>query len=370
MAKVKSRIGVLMMAYGGPNGLDEIPGYLADIRNGRVTAAAVAEQISDNYRLIGGKSPLFERTRAQVQAVADHFDPARFKFYLGMRHWSPWIEEVVGQMLEDGIEQAVALALAPQFSRLGSARYHLKILDGLEMYRGRIEFEHVKSYHDARGLIQALANRVEEGLGRWPEAQRHRVHVVFSAHSLPTRILEMGDPYDAQVRETARLVAEEAGLPKGQWSWSYQSAGRSPEPWLGPQLDEHLVELAGRGIKNMVSIPVGFVCDHVEILYDIDIRAQDVARRHGIRLERPPALNTDPLFIGALVELIRERIGLLVGRVETGEKAPPDSPSQTAVSDQRQAANDRQPETGNQPPATDHQPPAPDPQLPDTKEVK
>ena len=362
--------GVLMMAYGGPNGLEEIPGYLADIRNGRVTSSAILAEIGENYRLIGGKSPLFERTRAQVQAVADHFDPARFKFYLGMRHWSPWIEEVVGQMLEDGVSQAVALALAPHYSRLSSAKYHQKIRDGLVMYRGRIEFEHIHSYHDAPGLIQALANRVHEGLNYWPQVERGDVHVVFSAHSLPERILAMGDPYDGQVRETARLVAKAAGIADERWSWSYQSAGRSPEPWLGPQLNEHLVDLAGRGIKNVVSVPVGFVCDHVEILYDVDIRAKGVAREHGIRLERPSALNTDPLFIGALVELIRERIAILVGRIETGEKvsAAGDQSSavsrqQTTASIQRDEGYDQQTATGNRRPATGNQ-------LPGTKETE
>ena len=134
------------------------------------------------------------------------------------------------------------------------------------------------------------------------------MHVVFSAHSLPERILKMGDPYDAQLRESARLVAEKAGLLDDRWSWSYQSAGRSPEPWLGPQIEDYLPELAERGIRDVISIPVGFVCDHVEILYDIDIKAQGVARAHGIRLERPPALNTDPLFIMAVAKDIREQI--------------------------------------------------------------
>ena len=128
--------------------------------------------------------------------------------------------------------------------------------------------------------------------------------MIFSAHSLPVRIIKMGDPYDSQLRETARLVAEKAGLAEDRWSWSYQSAGRSPEPWLGPQLEEYIPELAEQGVKNIVSIPVGFVSDHVEILYDIDIEAQTVAQELGIRLERPPALNEDPLYIETLVDLI------------------------------------------------------------------
>ena len=306
--QTEAPIGVLIMAYGGPNSLAEIPGYLADIRNGRPTTPAVLEEITHNYRRIGGKSPLLDWTRKQMAAIAAHFDPQRFRFYLGMRHWAPWIEETVRDMLDDGIRRAVSVVMAPHYSRLSIAKYHQKIAAGLEMYRVQIDFVHVESYHDAPGLIQALANRVQQGIERWPESEQARVHVVFSAHSLPARILKMGDPYDAQLRETARLVAARAGLPAERWSWSYQSAGRSPEPWLGPQLDEHLVELAKRGVKNVVSVPVGFVCDHVEILYDIDILAQDVARSHGIRLERPPALNTDPLFIQAVVEAIKKKV--------------------------------------------------------------
>ncbi|HUF37614.1 MAG TPA: ferrochelatase [Anaerolineales bacterium] len=300
--------GVLIMAYGGPNSLDEIPGYLADIRGGRPTTPAVLEEITHNYRQIGGKSPLLELTRRQLEAIAAQFDPERFKFYLGMRHWAPWIEETIRDMLEDGIRRAVSVVMAPHYSKLSIAKYNEKIAAGLEMYRGSIEFAHVERYHDAPELIEVFADRVVEGISRWPEPERHRVHVVFSAHSLPVRILKMGDPYDDQLRETARLVAERAGLPESRWSWSYQSAGRSPEPWLGPQIEEYIPELAAQGIRDVVSIPVGFVCDHVEILYDIDIKAQAAAREHGVRLERPPALNDDPRFIAAVAGAIRSKL--------------------------------------------------------------
>jgi ferrochelatase len=300
-------IGVLIMAYGGPNSLAEIPGYLSDIRAGRPTTPAVLAEITHNYAQIGGKSPLLEISRRQLAAVQAQLDPGKFRCYLGMRHWSPWIEEVIGQMLDDGITHAISLVLAPHFSKLSIAKYQEKIADGLAMYRGEIQFEHIASYHDAPPLIQALTERVQNGLARWPAVERDEVHVVFSAHSLPERILKMGDPYDKQLRETAQLVAERAGLSPDRWSWSYQSAGRSPEPWLGPQIEEHLPALAEQGIKNVVSVPVGFVSDHVEILYDIDIKAQGVAQELGMRLERPPALNDDPLYIETLVGLIRER---------------------------------------------------------------
>jgi ferrochelatase len=211
-------------------------------------------------------------------------------------------------MVEDGIERAVSLVLAPHFSALSVAKYQQKVADGLELYRGRIDFEHVASYHDAPGLIEAFAARVEDGLDRWPDDERERVHVVFSAHSLPERVLAAGDPYGEQCVETARLVAERAGIPEERWSWAYQSAGRTPEPWAGPDLGEHLAELAARDVRDVVSVPVGFVSDHVEILFDIDVRARELAHGLGMRLERPPALNDDPVFIATLAGLVRAKV--------------------------------------------------------------
>jgi ferrochelatase len=300
-------IGVLVMAYGGPASLDEIPGYLADIRSGRPTPRAVLDEITENYRAIGGASPLLDVTQRQVDALRAELGED-YRCYLGMRHWAPWIEEVVGEMISDGVERAVSLVLAPHFSALSVARYQQKVADGLELYRGRIEFEHVASYHDAPGLIAAFSSRVDEGLARWPDEERDRVHVVFSAHSLPERVLAAGDPYGVQCLETARLVAERAGLPGDRWSWAYQSAGRTPEPWAGPDLGEHLAELAAGGVRDVISIPVGFVSDHVEILFDVDVRAAELARGLGMRLERPPALNDDPVFIATLAELVRAKV--------------------------------------------------------------
>jgi len=313
--RVEPSVGVLVMAYGGPESLDEIPGYLADIRAGRPTPHEVVDEITENYRAIGGRSPLLDVTRRQVDALAAELGDG-YRCHLGMRHWSPWIEEVVGEMIEDGTTHAVSLVLAPHFSAMSVARYQQRIADGLELYRGRIEFEHVASYHDAPGLIDAFATRVTEGLSRWPEGQRQRVHVVFSAHSLPERVLSSGDPYDAQCRETARLVAERAELSDDRWSWSYQSAGRTPERWAGPDLGEHLVDLGQRGTRDVIVVPVGFVSDHVEILFDIDIRARAIADGIGIRLERPPALNDDPRFVGMLADLVRARSARWLGGIQ------------------------------------------------------
>jgi protoporphyrin/coproporphyrin ferrochelatase len=305
----RAPIGVLVMAYGGPGSLEEIPGYLADIRHGRPTPSAVLEDITENYRAIGGSSPLLAVSRRQVDALAEALG-SEYRCYLGMRHWAPWIEDVVGEMSEDGVTQAVSLVLAPHFSSMSVARYQQKIEDGLELCRGQIHFEHVPSYHDAPGLVDAFASRVEDGLSRWAEAERQGVHVVFSAHSLPQRLLESGDPYGEQCLETARLVAARAGLTEERWSWAYQSAGRTPEPWAGPDISDHLRELATAGVRDVVSVPVGFVSDHVEVLFDIDRRAAAVASALGMRLERPPALNDDPVFIATLAELVRARVGV------------------------------------------------------------
>lgn len=303
-------IGVLLMAYGGPNNLEEIPGYLADIRQGRPTPRRLVAEITRNYAKIGGRSPLLARSREQMEAVAASLDPHRFRCYLGMRHWAPWIEDVVREMVADGIKQAIALPLAPHYSRMSVAKYHAKVRNGLTLAHGQIDFTFIDSYHDAPQFIEALVSRVQMGQTHWPSTERERIHVVFSAHSVPTRIIASGDPYATQVRETARLVAKGAGLASEQWSFCYQSAGRSPEPWLGPSMEEHIAELAARGIRDLICVPVGFVSDHVEMLYDIDIQAQAVARAHGIRLIRPPALNNDPRFIAALVELVHKASAL------------------------------------------------------------
>jgi len=296
------------MAYGGPASLDEIPGYLADIRAGRVTSKAILEEITSNYRQIGGRSPLPEKTAAQIEALSARFDPAEVKLYPGMRHWSPWIEDAVRLMVDDGVERAVSLVLAPHYSRESIEKYRLRIAAGEEFRHARLEWRHVDSYHTEPALIQALANRVVEGLSQWPEDERGRVHVVFSAHALPARILREGDPYQDQLWETARLVAEKAGLPDERRSWAYQSAGRTPEPWLGPKYEDHLDDLAARGVRNVVAVAVGFVSDHVEILFDLDIQAQKKARALGIRLERPAALNDDPLYIDALEAVVRRQL--------------------------------------------------------------
>lgn len=300
-------VGVLLMAYGGPDTLDDIPDFLRDIRGGRPTSQELIDEITENYRKIGGKSPLLDISRQQAAGVerqlnAQAADGTTYKVYLGMRHWTPWIEDVVADMVADGIQHAVALVLAPHFSQMSIAKYFAKLDAALAQHDDPFTYTAITSYHDHPLYIEALAQRVRAGLTAMPDD----THVIFSAHSLPVRIMEQGDPYDDQLRETARLVAAQVELSDDRWSFSYQSAGRSPEPWLGPQIEDYVVELAQQGHKNLLSCVVGFVADHVEVLFDIDIKAKQAAESAGARLERVPSLNDDPLYIGALVDLIRQ----------------------------------------------------------------
>jgi len=301
-------IGVLLMAYGGPDTLDDIPAFLLDIRDGRPTPQALIDTITENYRAIGGRSPLLDITRRQAALLEAKLNAETppgicYKTYIGMRHWTPWIKDAVMQMAADGIHHAVALVLAPHYSGMSTARYFARLDEALAESGAPFTYRAIISYHDHPLYIEALAQRVQKGLAAMPADTL----VIFSAHSLPVRIIEQGDPYDAQLRETARLVAERAGLSEEQWRFSYQSAGRSPEPWLGPQIEDYVVELAGRGHKHLLSCVIGFVADHVEVLFDIDIKARQAAEKAGARLERVPSLNDDPLFIAALADLVHQR---------------------------------------------------------------
>ncbi len=302
--------GVLLMAYGGPDSLDDIPTFLLDIRGGQPTSQELIDEITENYRKIGGRSPLLELTQRQAALVEARLNAGappgrRYKTYIGMRHWRPWIEEAVERMIADGIRDAVALVLAPHYSSMSTAKYFTKLDAALAKHPDAFNYTPVISYHDHPHYIRALAERVREGLAGMPQDTL----VIFSAHSLPQRILEQGDPYDAQLRETARLVAAQAGLPAERWTFSYQSAGRTPEAWLGPQLEDYVVALARQGRQNLLSVPVGFVADHVEVLFDIDIEARHAAEAAGARLERVPSLNDDPLFAEALADLVRRANG-------------------------------------------------------------
>jgi len=222
-----------------------------------------------------------------------------------MRHWSPWIKDAVGQMYLHGIEEVVAIVMAPHYSKMSIGKYWDKINQAQEMHNTNINFQFVDSWYRQPNFLQAVEDHVRAGLEKFPENVRNQVKVVFTAHSLPARLVDMGDPYDDELKDNARQVAKRLG--NIDWMFSYQSAAETGEPWLGPQIEDVVVDLANQGYKHMLVAPIGFVCDHVEILYDIDIEAKQIANENNIQLERIESMNSEPLFIEAVADAIMEK---------------------------------------------------------------
>ncbi|MFN8471001.1 MAG: ferrochelatase [Anaerolineae bacterium] len=310
MDKSTPTIGVLVLAYGGPNNLDEIEPYLLDVRGGRPTSPELVAEIREHYRLIGGRSPILELTQAQAGALEvalnNTGDGRTYRTYIGMRHWHPYIKQAVEQITADGIRRVIAIALAPHYSRMSIGAYIKKVEEARAETGADFDITYIESYHLHPLYLQALAERVEDARQRFPSNVRATVPVIFTAHSLPERILQAQDPYPTQLMETAQAVADLVS--PVSWRFAYQSAGRSAEPWLGPDAGEVIQELADDGEKNVLIAPVGFVSDHVEILYDIDVEFQQQAEALGMRLERTISLNDNPLFIAALADVVRSRV--------------------------------------------------------------
>jgi len=291
------RIAVLLMAYGGPENLDEVEPYLRDVRGGRPTAPEFVEEIRQRYARIGGRSPIRELTEAQAAGVRRALDE-RFAVYVGMRHWHPYIRDVVEHIVAHGHRRLVGLVLAPHYSAMSVGAYEKQLV---EAAAGRLEPALVRSWGDHPKFLDAVAGRVARALERFPTPGS--VQVLFTAHSLPERILATGDPYPDDLRASAAAVAKRVGL--ASWRLAFQSAGATPEPWLGPEAGAVMTELAGQGHRAFLIVPIGFVCDHVEVLFDVDVVYRELAGRLGVRLERTTSLNDDPLLVGALAEIAR-----------------------------------------------------------------
>jgi protoporphyrin/coproporphyrin ferrochelatase len=306
----ENTIGILLMAYGSPDSLDEIEPYLLDIRGGRATSVELVEEIKERYALIGGRSPLLDLTKRQASALEEELNRrfaaqgVRFRAYVGMRHWQPRIKQAVEELAKDGIRRAIGLVMAPHSSRMSTGSYFARLEEAIAELGADLAVTKVENWHDHPGLIEAIAEKTRQAMGRFTKPP----YVIFTAHSLPARILAQGDPYDAQLNETAWLLADRLELSEGRWQFSYQSAGRSSEPWLGPQIEEVVAELSQSGQENLLVVPIGFVCDHVEVLYDIDIACREIARRHGAHLERSESLNDSPSFISALADIVIENL--------------------------------------------------------------
>ncbi len=310
------QIAVLMMAYGGPNSLEEVEPYLLDVRGGRPTPAELVEEIRARYARIGGRSPLLEVTQAQALALETYLNDAsgnvgewRYRVYVGMRHWYPYIREAASHIVQDGLWRVVAFCMAPHYSKMSAGAYFQKLQEAEESLGARLEVTRIESWNDNTIYNDALADRVEEALERFPATERGRVPILFTAHSLPASLIEQGDPYAQELAETCRLLVERLHLPDDRWGFCYQSAGATSARWLGPAIEDVIRDLAAAGYKNILAAPIGFVADHVEVLFDLDVECKELAAEHGMRFERTESLNTFPTFIAALAHMVRNAAG-------------------------------------------------------------
>ena len=297
-----TRRGVLVMAYGTPRDLDHVEEYYRDILGGRRPPTELLENLTARYRAIG-RSPLLEITRAQAVEIGARLDG--IEPYLGQKHAAPFIADAINAMADQGVEDAVGLVLAPHYSRMSVGDYEARARRAAEARGWNADLKMVESWHLEDGYIDYLVREVKIALDALPAPAREHPVVVFSAHSLPARIVSAGDPYPEQLQATADEVGRGAGLDRWQVAW--QSAGRTKEPWLAPDITEVIATLADDGASGVVICPCGFVADHLEVLYDIDIEAARIARERGIGLTRTRMPNDDPAFLDMLAEVVMRR---------------------------------------------------------------
>ncbi len=318
---------MLVMAYGGPNSLEEVEPYLMDVRGFRPTAARIVDEVRERYRTIGGRSPILERTRAQAGALERALNRGggscgggggggggggddggggnerrgRFRTFVGMRHWHPYITAALAEMEAAGISRAVGIVMAPHYSRMSIGAYFEKV----QQAGSRVSVAPIERWHLLPGYLDALEERVRSALARFTASDRDGVMVVFTAHSLPERIREWDDPYPRELSETVDALVQRLGSQPHELA--YQSAAMTPEPWLGPDAGDVIARLAGQGKRDFLIAPIGFTTEHVEILYDIDHELMRRAAGLGVRLERIEMLNTSPRMIEGLAGLVGER---------------------------------------------------------------
>ncbi|MBT2293044.1 ferrochelatase [Paenibacillus albidus] len=308
-----TKIGVLVMSYGTPESLDGVEAYYTHIRRGNAPTAEQLQELKDRYEaIVGGVFPLRENTDRQVAALQATLNSGsaqkdvEFVCYQGLKHAHPFIEDGVEAMARDGITQAVGIVLAPHYSVMSVGTYIKRAQAKAD--ECQVEMGFVESYHLHPQLIDVLSRRVSARLDQFEEAGavRDEVRVLFSAHSLPERILSLGDPYRDQLLQTSEAVAQAAGV--ASWQFTWQSAGRTAEPWLGPDVLDTLRELSHEQVKYVLVAPVGFVSDHLEVLYDLDIEAQAVAGELDLRLMRIESLNSDPAYMAVLSDVVHTKV--------------------------------------------------------------
>lgn len=303
----KPVVGVLVMAYGTPNKQEEILPYYTHIRRGRPPTDEQLAELIERYNLIGGLSSLNQITAAQAHSIGAVLnaagDDVAYRTYVGNKHWHPFIAETVKQMAADGIEQAVAIVLAPQGSKMSSGAYMEYVEKAVAELAAPIEFAKILNWHLEPDFIRAVVEKVSEALSRFPGQASNEVAVLFTAHSLPERILTWQDPYPNHLREIGQAVAAALNLEKVHFG--YQSAGRTPEPWLGPDVNAVIEQLYAAGERSVLVCAVGFISDHLEVYYDLDYEAKGTAERLGMKFDRMAMLNDHPLLARALAGAVR-----------------------------------------------------------------
>lgn len=294
------KTAVLLLAHGSPDSVDQVPDFLLRVTGGRPLPQPVVDEVKHRYGLIG-RSPLTELTLMQAERLGGEMG---MPVYVGMRNWNPFIADAVNNMVKDGIEYAVAICLAPQNSRTSVGLYRSALAETGTPFT--VDF--VESWHDQPGLIRAFAEKLRIGWNRaCDEAKTENVPIIFTAHSVPERTIADGDPYESQAKETALLVAREAALTPDDWTFAFQSQGMSGGAWLGPRVEDTILRLKEKGHRNVFLQPIGFLCDHVEVLYDIDIAFKEFAGKQGMRLWRAESLNDSSLLAAALADVARSR---------------------------------------------------------------
>lgn len=316
----RGNAAVLLLAHGSPESPEQVPQFLQSVTSGRQLPAQIVQEIRHRYSLIGF-SPLACWTLLQGDQLSQSVN---MPVFVGMRNWAPWITDAVKAISAQGFERVIAICMAPQNSRTSVGLYR-RAVTGEGSLRFTLDF--LDSWHDHPLLAKAFAERLRTGLQRARAENGGNVPLIFTAHSVPQRTISDGDPYQAQSHETAELVAKEAGLADGDWVFAFQSQGMSGGTWIGPTVEETILGLKQKGHRGVFLQPIGFLCDHVEVLYDIDIAFKQFAEKEGMRLWRAESLNGSELLTAALADLVRSRSDLTES---TGAQGPkPRAQSQT-----------------------------------------
>ena len=300
------RHGVLLMAYGSPDSVEQVAPYFTHIRGGRAPSPEAIANLETRYRSVGGRTPLLAITEAVRAALEDELardNGANTRVFIGMKHWHPFIVETIGEMASAGITNATAIALAPHYSRMSIGGYRRAVEEALGAIGHPFSVTFVSSWHREPEFVAMMADLVRHGLAALGMDATDPVMTVFTAHSLPERIREWNDPYERELAESAAAVARRAGL--RDWRVAWQSAGSTGEPWIGPDILECLAALQREGVRRVLQVPIGFVAEHLEILFDIDIEAQREATRLGLTLARTAMPNASPSFIRTLAAVVR-----------------------------------------------------------------